>query len=223
MKLGLQGVSVLASSGDGGVADNTGQCGPNNSFFVSFPASCPYVTAVGGTQLSSSGQEVAMSIPRGGNSAGNVESGGGFSGLFAQPSYQSSAVSGYISSQHLTASPQFNISGRAYPDIAAIGGIIQTVSGGQPGGAAGTSASAPLVASMVTLVNGQRMAKGKGPVGFLNPTLYQNAKTIFNDVTQGSNPGCGGNGFTAAAGWDPVTGLGTPDYQKLLNALKALP
>lgn len=87
----------------------------------------------------------------------------------------------------------------------------------------GTSVSAPLFASVVTLLNEQRLAARKKPLGFLNPILYQHPE-IFNDITSGGNPGCGTQGFTAVDGWDPVTGLGTPNWNKMVEVLvTALP
>jgi len=84
---------------------------------------------------------------------------------------------------------------------------------------AGTSCSAPTFAAVVTLLNQERFSQGKGPLGFLNPWLYQTAAenpTAFFDVTQGTNQdGCCHVGFSAAPGWDPVTGLGTPNYKVL--------
>jgi len=56
----------------------------------------------------------------------------------------------------------------------------------------------------------------------LNPTFYAHPEA-FNDITVGGNPGCGSDGFKAAPGWDPVTGLGTPNYQKLLKVVLSLP
>jgi tripeptidyl-peptidase-1 len=38
------------------------------------------------------------------------------------------------------------------------------------------------------------------------------AYMLYSDITVGSNPGCGVDGFSVAPGWDPVTGLGTPNY-----------
>lgn len=58
---------------------------------------------------------------------------------------------------------------------------------------------------MITLINEKRIEAGKGPVGFLNPTLYANTK-VMNDIKKGNNPGCGTAGFSAAPGWDPLTG-----------------
>lgn len=66
------------------------------------------------------------------------------------------------------------------------------------------------------------MQRGKGPVGFLNPVFYAHPEA-FNDITEGGNPGCGTEGFAAQPGWDPVTGLGTPKYEKLREIFLGLP
>lgn len=90
----------------------------------------------------------------------------------------------------------------------------------------GTSMSCPIVAAIVNRINEERIHAGKKPLGFINPALYQAASSgAFNDITVGDQPGgggCGTKGFSAAAGWDPVTGLGTPNYPKLLAALQNL-
>jgi len=44
----------------------------------------------------------------------------------------------------------------------------------------------------------------------------------LTDITSGANAGCGTNGFSAVTGWDPLTGLGTPDYEALLAVFLAL-
>lgn len=72
------------------------------------------------------------------------------------------------------------------------------------------------------MLNDARIANGKSPMGFLNPFIYENP-SIFNDVTTGNNPGCGTPGFQAASGWDPITGNGTPNYVKMVEAALALP
>jgi len=59
-------------------------------------------------------------------------------------------------------------------------------------------------------------------VGFVNPVLYAHPE-MFNDITLGDNPGCGTNGFEAVPGWDPVTGLGTPNFPKMLEVFLSLP
>ncbi|KAJ3473733.1 hypothetical protein NLG97_g10160 [Lecanicillium saksenae] len=77
----------------------------------------------------------------------------------------------------------------------------------------------PIVASMITLINEDRLAAGKSTLGFINPALYKNP-SMFNDVTIGgmhrdNRGGCDGKSFDSAPGWDPVTGLGTVDYPKM--------
>lgn len=84
------------------------------------------------------------------------------------------------------------------------------------------AASAPVFAAMVTMINEKRIAAGKGPVGFVNAALYAYPQ-IMNDIKQGNNPGCGTDGFAAVEGWDPLTGLGTPDYEKMERLFMALP
>jgi len=109
----------------------------------------------------------------------------------------------------------FNISGRGYPDVAAQGRGFQVVISGVTHSVGGTSASSPTFAAVISLLNDYRIASGKSALGFLNPFLYSKGVAGLNDVTSGSNPGCSTNGFTAGEGWDPVTGLGTPNFGKL--------
>ncbi|CAE7219215.1 unnamed protein product [Rhizoctonia solani] len=204
-QLGARGVSVLFSSGDGGVGSGTCKTNDGTSrtrFQPIFPASCPYVTAVGGTYQVS--PEVGVSFSQ-----------GGFSDYFARPTYQTSAVSTFLGSLGTTYSGLYNTTGRGFPDVAAQGRSFQIVQGGRTTSVAGTSASAPAFAGVIALLNDYRLSQGKAPLGFLNPWLYSSAVSALNDITSGSNPGCGTSGFTARAGWDPVTGLGTPDFVKL--------
>ena len=142
----------------------------------------------------------------------------------SQPSYQSEAVSSYLTN-HPPAAPAstYNASGRAFPDVAANGWNIATFVTGEFFLNSGTSASAPIFAGIINLINEQRLAAGKGPVGFLNPTLYANPG-MFNDITEGYNLGCNASvGFEAAEGWDPVTGLGTPIFPKMVDVFLGLP
>ena len=85
-------------------------------------------------------------------------------------------------------------------------------------GVAGTSAACPTFSAVIGLLNDLRAQTGKPPLGFLNPWIYKNIPA-FNDITSGSNPGCGSDGFSAVKGWDPVTGVGTPDYAKMAKVL----
>ena len=57
---------------------------------------------------------------------------------------------------------------------------------------------------MISLLNDVRLVSGKTPLGFLNPLLYSVGSSSLNDITIGSNPGCGTSGFKALKGWDPV-------------------
>ncbi len=146
-------------------------------------------------------------------------SSGGFSNYFGIPSYQSSAVSGYKQALGNTNSGKYNTTGRGFPDIATQGVNFEIAVGGRFGTVDGTSCSSPTLASIISLLNDRLIAAGRSPLGFLNPFLYSSGQSALNDITSGSNPGCGTNGFPAKAGWDPVTGLGTPDFNKLLKAV----
>ena len=87
----------------------------------------------------------------------------------------------------------------------------------------GTSASNPVFASIITLINSERMHTGKGPVGFINPVLYSNPD-MLNDVVTGANQGCGvDQAFRATRGWDAVTGLGSPNYERMRCSFMSLP
>ena len=79
----------------------------------------------------------------------------------------------------------------------------------------GTSASSPTFAAVIALVNDALIAKGKSPLGFLNPWIYGGAYKTLTDVTSGSSIGCNTSGFPAEVGWDAVTGFGTPYLPKL--------
>lgn len=166
-----------------------------------------------------------MSDPDASDAKDDYYSGGGFSNVFDLPSYQSAAVTHYLTKYRPPYSSQiYNNSGhsRAYPDVSAIGLKIPTVWLGDTYGVGGTSASTPIWGGIVTLLNEARIAAGKGPIGFLNPTLYAHPEA-FNDITVGGNPGCGTDGFKCAPGWDPVTGLGTPIFPKLKDIFLRLP
>ncbi|KDR82525.1 hypothetical protein GALMADRAFT_828163 [Galerina marginata CBS 339.88] len=232
-KLGLLGTTIVYSSGDNGVAGFNNVClnsahqeaGTTGAFNPEFPSSCPFVTAVGATQVNPGS---TVNDPEGACEQ-VIFSGGGFSNIFQMPSYQANAVNAYVKA-HLTPSPflpgQFNNSGnaRGFPDVAANGANYVIGIDGQFGLVFGTSASAPVFASMITLINDARLAVGKGPLGFINPLLYDPIfAPAFNDITVGGNRGCGTPGFTSVAGWDPVTGVGTPNFERLLGVFKSLP
>lgn len=116
---------------------------------------------------------------------------------------------------------RFNPKGCATPDMSAVAASFATIRNKTPGTIHVTSRSALVVASMITLINDKRLSVGRKPVGFLNPALYAN-QHVFNDFVSGTIFGCG-EGFRAAVGWGPVTGLGTPDYQKMKDLFLHLP
>ncbi|KAG6861868.1 hypothetical protein C0995_011165 [Termitomyces sp. Mi166 len=222
-QLGVRGVSLLFSSGDGGVGDNdpdpaTQQCFTNDGknqtkFMPSFPAA---VTAVGGT---TNIPEVAVS---------RFFSGGGFSNHFDRPTYQRQAVKEYLAALpngtyeglFNPSSEEITSNGRAYPDVSAQSDRYKIFLGGKPILIGGTSASSPAFAGFVALLNDVRLAHGKKPLGFLNPLLYSKGVSGLNDITVGHNSGCGTTGFNvcitfvryglipkhsfqATKGWDP--------------------
>jgi len=190
----------LFASGDGGVGDGvsdpaTQQCLTNNGknttrFHSLFPSTCPFVTSVGGTTEI---HEVAATF-----------SGGGFSDYFSRPSYQDAAVNGYFDSI-----PKNLYDGLFQPVTVVIVCLRRA------GKVAGTSAATPTFASIISLLNAARLSKGRSPLGFLNPLLCSKLSGVLNDITTGNNSGCGTSGFNATKGWDPVTGLGSPNLGKL--------
>ncbi|KAI0689958.1 family S53 protease [Cytidiella melzeri] len=204
-QLGARGVSILFSSGDGGVGGS--QSTTCTNFLATFPSGCPFMTSVGAT---TGVPETSASF-----------SSGGFSNFFATPSYQQTVVSSFLTKLGNTNSGKFNRSGRAFPDVAAMGDNVEIVFQQEAGLVAGTSCSSPIFASIIALINDRLVGAGKSPLGFLNPFLYGAAASTFTDITTGNNPGCNTNGFPAEVGWDPITGLGTPNFQALLNAALA--
>jgi len=214
-QLGARGVTLTFGSGDGGVGDGdpdpaTQTCitndGTNKTAFIPlFPASCPYITSVGGTIFI---PEVAVDF-----------SGGGFSNYFPRPSYQDAAVATFFNDHFPegTYAGLFNPNGRAIPDVAAQADNFLVVIGGEEGLIGGTSAATPTFAAFVALLNDRRLKAGLPSLGFLNPLIYSTGISGFNDITEGNNPGCGTQGFNATVGWDPITGLGTPDFGKLVE------
>jgi tripeptidyl-peptidase-1 len=165
-------------------------------------------------------------------------SGGGFSNVFPQPIWQTAQVQSYVNTvgKTLPFEPYsqfvheadfshirtgvYNRLGRAYPDVGSVGDRQLILGGGDWYSIGGTSLSAPVWAAVLTLVNEQRLKAGKPTLGFVNPVLYAHPE-VFNDVTEGTNPGCDTVGFKASKGWDPVTGLGSPNFTKLSKLLNS--
>jgi subtilase family serine protease len=228
------GVTVLASSGDGGTA-NTKKTPVKNPVTLPFPtvewpASDPLVTGVGGTYLCTdptTGTSVDNTDPPTNcqvtpavREIGWIDSGGGFSHIFAKPAYQDTLPGGSTSIDSMRGVPDvaFQASSRT--------GTLVYDTGISPGGwfiVGGTSCSAPQWSGLVAIA-GQMAGHGLGQI---NPTLYKLASgpsygTYFYDVTTGNNQADPSiPGYQATTGWDPVTGLGTPDAATLVPALAA--
>lgn len=198
------GVTVCVAAGDDGSTDGV----TDGLQHVDFPASSPNVLACGGTKLVGSGSTITSETVW--NELANNEgaTGGGVSGFFAVPSYQSGA--GVPASTNPA-----GFAGRGVPDIAGDADPTtgyDTLVDGQSGVIGGTSAVAPLWAGLLALIN-QSMGK---PIGFINPLLYQmNEAADFNDVTSGNN-----GYYTAGPGWDACSGLGSPNGAHIAAALK---
>jgi kumamolisin len=193
---GTMGVTVTVASGDNGSTDGVS----DGLQHVDFPASAPHALGCGGTSLSGT-TEVVWNTP--GDGAG----GGGVSAQFPLPSYQTGA------GVPVSANPGGQ-AGRGVPDVA---GDADPNTGysiradGQDTVVGGTSAVAPLWAGLVARLN---HALGS-PVGFVHPNLYATPGS-FRDITSGNN-----GAYQAGPGWDPCTGLGSPDGEAILTALQA--
>ncbi|MBV8539430.1 MAG: S8/S53 family peptidase [Pseudonocardiales bacterium] len=192
------GVTVCAASGDHGSADSVTDGAPH----VDFPASSPHVLGCGGTTLQANGGKITSEVVW---NEGGGSTGGGVSAVFPLPDWQSAAgISG---------------TGRGVPDVAgaadpATGYLVRV--DGQEFSIGGTSAVAPLWAGLIALIN-QRLGTSSG---FLNPLLYsQPEEGTFHDITEGNNDVSGLGLYSAAPGWDPCTGWGSPDGAQLLVAL----
>jgi subtilase family serine protease len=228
-----RGMTVVAASGDVGAAAYscdlyaalTGTPPVNPAKGVLLLASDPYVLSAGGTALTASQagtwtSETAWGLASGnpGNAGGSFQaSGGGFSELFARPSYQA-GVSGIGAT-------------RGVPDVSAdasdrtgVAVVFSSAAGDVVQSHGGTSASAPIWAALIALAD---QYAGRH-LGFVNPAIYRIARgprylQAFHDITTGNNtarfPPATVTGYQAAAGWDPVTGWGSPNAQVLIPLL----
>ncbi len=202
---GTLGVTVTVACGDNGSDDGQG----DKQLHVDFPASSPNVLACGGTKLSGTGTTIRSETVWNESASNEGATGGGVSRYFALPSYQSKAG--------VPVQPETKFAGRGVPDVA---GDADPSTGykirvdGQDQVVGGTSAVAPLWAALIALSNQQN---GKA-AGFANPVLYPDANA-FRDITQGNNGSGGGPSYSAKAGWDACTGLGSPNGTAIANAL----
>jgi kumamolisin len=189
------GVTITVAAGDSGSSDGVTD-GQNH---VDFPASSPHVLACGGTNLIANGTVIqSETVWNDGSQGGST--GGGYSSVFPRPAWQSAVVTQNF---------------RGVPDVA---GDADPESGynirvdGQQMVVGGTSAVAPLWAGLIAVLNQQLNTR----LGFVNPQLYAiNQSAGFRDITQGNN-----GAFSAKPGWDPCTGMGSPDGAGLTHAFQ---
>jgi pro-kumamolisin-like protein/PKD domain-containing protein len=201
----LEGITVFSATGDCGAAAGT------SGVSTDYPSSDPFVTGVGGTDLTINGTNAYVrETGWSGNATGATSpgcqnqggSGGGFS-PFPRPYWQ--VATGFPAARTV----------RGVPDVSIDGGTgVAIVYQGFATAATGTSVSSPLWAGIVTDLD----TYGAAPLGFVNPSLYAIAAgasglRAFHDVRSGSN------GYAAGTGWDPVTGLGTPNVGVLAPML----
>jgi len=227
--VGLRGVSIIFASGDSGAGCNGETLSDAKlcKLDPGYPATNVFVTAVGATGFiaGNTGPESAVDYPD------YFMSGGGFDWIFPRPAYQNNSVNAYIAAAtQLPPTGAWNSTNRASPDVSSLGSIhFEVIIDKKVTPIGGTSASAPTFAAIITYINDFRFNSGAtGGLGFLNPWLYATQaanNTAFFDVVVGSNkwPCCTGlnsselSGYNTAPGWDPVSGLGTPNYEVLVD------
>jgi kumamolisin len=199
-KLAARGVNVFVSSGDAGSNPDESGHSSTGPLQVEYESSDPFVIAVGGTtlNLNASGQVDTETGWAGG--------GGGMSKIFDRPAWQKGM--GIVPGKM-----------RLVPDVSLVadpstGALL--VYDGDVQMVGGTSWSAPAWAGFCALINEGRNKVSKPPLSFLSPLIYPliNNKG-FRDITAGNN-----GAFSAAIGYDMVTGVGVPDIGELATALQ---
>lgn len=248
-KIAAIGMTLLVASGDAGASAGASGCYPpsyggpliGNVISEAWPTASPWVTAVGGTQFLALNETmettevVCSSVTNGG-----ITSGGGFSGTWLNtttPDWQRPFVERYLKENNATTfsafptseTPGYNPQGRGFPDIAAYAAQFPILNPtGDLTSVSGTSLAAPLAASLFTLANQKLLDEGYTYIGYANPMLYwmaDDCPEAFTDITVGDNLANEDgypclNGFPAAPGWDPVTGLGSINFGPFVECAK---
>eukprot|EP01042_Synura_sphagnicola_P004374 gene4374-biopygen4711 len=157
IKLGVMGATIVVATGDDGANGAGSSCG----YSTSFPATSPYVTAVGGTMGPESGlPEVVMSSSLG----SQATSGGGFSTLASAFPQQKAAIAHYFKSVASAPPAGYSTTGRGIPDLSVAGYHYRVILAGGKYVSSGTSVSAPVFAGMVSLVNAARKKAVPAPL-----------------------------------------------------------
>ena len=217
----LMGITICVAAGDDGSSDGI----TDGHAHVDFPCASPFVLAVGGTLLrtGAKGSERAWKDGDGLRADNGGSTGGGVSARLARPAWQAGLDIAPVNPGQMA--------GRIVPDVAANASANTgyfVVAGGQEI-SGGTSAATPLWAALVARMNQQLAASGKR-VGYLTPLLYGAAgagagplgKAGCNDIHTGDNITAHVGGFKSTAGFDAVTGWGSPKGKDLLAALTKL-
>jgi kumamolisin len=203
------GITVCAAAGD----DGSGDQATDGRAHVDFPASSPYLLAVGGTMFEGANEVVWWEAPGQRTPKGGGSTGGGVSVEFPRPSWQDVKIA--------SLNPG-SIDGRVVPDIAALAGspFYDLIFTGQDSPNGGTSAAAPVWAALLV-----RLASAGWKPGFLTPLLYGPAGRPLGasdcvDITAGDNTSPSpGKGYEAGPGFDAVSGWGVPNGTALLASL----
>jgi subtilase family serine protease len=216
------GVTVMASSGDNG-ATNPNDYVNHNLFWdkpnVSWPASDPYVLAIGGTSLTIQDENGVYGSETTWNNNGG-STGGGLSALYGEPAYQKN-----VPDQGMFQGK------RGLPDLAFPADVNYLLYETSDFGTidvskwphwnliGGTSASSPCWAGLIAIADQMSAQAGGGPLGYIQPGLYSLKGQAFHDITKGNNNFQRVAGYAAVTGYDLVTGWGTPIADQLLPAL----
>jgi len=219
-KAGVRGISILFASGDNGAGCKE-TTHDHYIYNPMFPSSSPFVTTIGGTVFDNPFEIVGENT--------DFISGGGFSTVFARPSYQEAAVAKFLATagKALPDAHYYNPNGRAFPDLAALSDNYWIVANRIPTPyISGTSCSTPVWAGIIGLINDVRLSNNKTALGFLNPMIYSRLSSPgagLTDIVKGCHVGCLDSetleGFCAQEGWDPTTGWGVPDYKTLIKTM----
>ncbi len=208
-----EGMSVFVASGDTG-SEGCYRVNQSDALEVLDPGSQPFVTSVGGTDLTHAGPPPKETVWNEGVNTGAGAGGGGVSGNWAMPAWQSGpgVINSYSDGVPCGSSGYC----REVPDVSASadpehGYIIRWK--GKWIAIGGTSAATPLWASMLADIESAHSPVYRA--GFLNPLLYSAAatsSTSFHDITVGNNDYTGTNGgaYPATSHYDMASGLGTP-------------
>jgi kumamolisin len=195
----VKGINTFVAIGDYGTQGVSGSA----TYTVQYPGTSPYAISAGGTVISvNTDHTIASEIAW--KSGSSYATGGGYSSIYSIPSWQTGKSFSY---KTYPAGTVTSLTTRGVPDMSAMATGYQFYYGAAnyTGTFLGTSAVAPLLAGMMARINSITGRRN----GFINPIVYEN-QSAFNDITTGNNAAPAAVGYSATAGWDACTGLGSP-------------